>query len=301
MLNINQIKTFVTAVEEGSLSAAAEKLKLTQPAVSLHIQNIEDYFGVSLLNRKGREMDLTPVGETLFREGKKFILAHDKIENDIFAEIFRSKNQIVIGAGPIMTDYIIPHMMGFFRKIHPETELVVEPMKTDNIVRGILDHSLDVGFVGYNVKNSKLTVEEWVKDELMIIVPVDHPFAGKKHICLDDLKGQRFVWRKEVTGISRFFEEKIKQAGKDIDITPSIIVSSTMSVLTSVQAGLGISVISRWVAEKPVQAGMIASVRIKDVSLVRNLYIIAHKLTRKPPVVLEFLDASKDFKARFKL
>lgn len=301
MLNLNQIKTFITVIEEGSLSAAADKLKLTQPAVSLHIQNMEDYFGVNLLNRRGREMELTPVGETLFREGKNLISTYDKIENDIFSEIFRSKNRIMIGAGPIMTDYVIPHMMGFFKKNHPGIDLVAEPMETDNIVKGVLDHSLDIGFVGYNVKNNKLLVEEWIKDDVMLIVPLDHPFAIKKYISLDELKGQEFVWHKEFTGLKRFFEEKIRQAGKDIDITPSIIVSSTMSVLTSVQAGLGISVISKCVAEKPIQSGMVTSVPIKDLSLTRNLYIITHKLTKKPPVVIKFLEAAMDFKSQAKL
>jgi len=296
MLNINQIKTFVTVVEEGSLSAAADRLNLTQPAVSLHIQNVEDYFGVNLLNRRNRDMDLTPVGEALFREGKKLIDFHDRIENEIFTEIFRSKLKISIGAGPIMTDYVVPHMMGFFRKRQPGIELAVEPMETDNIVKGVLDHSLDIGFVGYQVKNPRLLVEEWVKDELLLIVPAEHPFAGKKFITLDELNGQEFVWRKEVTGLQKFFGEKIKQAGKDIDITPSIIVSSTMSVLTSVQAGLGISVINRWVAEQPVQSGMIASVAIKDVSLTRSLYIITHKIKKKPPLLLSFLEAARDFK-----
>lgn len=298
MPNLNQIKTFVTVVEEGSLSAAADRLSLTQPAISLHIQNLEDYFGVSLLHRRGRDMELTPVGKTLFREGKKIITMYKKTEEEIFTEIFRSKSRIVIGSGPIMTDYVIPHMMAFFRKNHPDIELVVEPMETDSIVRGVLDHSLDIGFIGYKEKNSKLTVDEWVKDELLLIVPPDHPFAGREYILLDELKGQEFVWRKEVTGIGRFFEEKIRKAGKNIDVTPSIIVSSTMSVLTSVQAGLGISVISKWVAEKPIEAGTIASVPIKDISLTRNLYIITHRITRKPPIVMEFLEASKEFKSQ---
>lgn len=299
MLNINQLKTFVTVVMEGSLSAAAEKLNLTQPAVSLHIQNVEDYFGVNLLNRRGKEMELTPVGETLFREGKKMISTYNRIEDDIFTEIFKSKNQILIGAGPVMTDYVIPHMMGFFKKNHPEIDLVVHPMDAEYTVKGVLDHSLDVGFVGYAVKNNKLLAEEWITDELMLILPVDHPFVKKEYISLDDLKGQEFVWHKDFSGIRMFFEEKIRQSGKEIDINPSIIVSSTFSVLTSVQAGLGISLISRWMAEKPIQSGMIASVPISDVSLVRNLYIITHRLKKKPPIVQSFLEASKEFKAHF--
>jgi len=299
MLNINQLKTFITVVEEGSLSAAAERLNLTQPAVSLHIQNAEDYFGVGLLNRRGKEMELTPVGNILFREGKKLITSYKGVEDQIFNEIFKSKNQILIGSGPIMTDYVIPHMMGFFKKNHPNIDLMAHPMDTDNTVRGVLDHSLDVGFVGFNVKNNKLQVEEWIKDELMLILPVDHPFASRKFIYLDDLKGQEFVWHKEFTGLRLFFADIIKQAGKDIDINPSIIVSSTFSVLSSVQAGLGISMISRWVAEKPIESGMIASVPVKDINLVRNLYIITHRLKKKPPVVLSFLEATKEFKKQF--
>lgn len=299
MININQLSTFITVVEERGLSTAAGKLNLTQPAVSLHIQNLDDYFGTNLLIRRGKEMEPTPVGEHLFREGKKLIAMYKKIEDNIFSEIFKSKNQIVIGAGPVMTDYVIPHMMGFFKRNHPEIDLVVHPINSESTIKGVLDHSLDVGFVGYQVKNNKLTVEEWIKDDLMLIVPADHPFAKKESICLDDLKGQDFVWHKDFTGIRIFFEEKIRQAGKKVDISPSIIVSSTLSVLTSVQAGLGISLISSWVAEKHVQSGMIASVPISDMSMVRNLYIITHRVKKKPPVVLSFLEASKEFKAQF--
>ena len=301
MININQLKTFVTVVEEGSLSAAGEKLNLTQPAISLHIQNVVDYFGVHLLNRRGKEMEPTPVGEVLFQESKKLISNYNQLEDVIFSEIFKSKSQIVIGAGPLMTDHIIPHMMGFFKKNHPDIDLVVNPMDTGSTVKGILDHSLDVGFMGFHVKNNRLQVEEWINDELMLILPVDHPFAQREYIHLDELKGQEFVWHKQFTGLRMFFEEKIKQAGKDIDITPSIIVTSTLSVLTSVHAGLGISLISRRVAENSVENGLLATVPVKDVLLLRKLYIVTHRMKKKPPAVESFLEATKEFKEQIKI
>jgi len=299
MININQLKTFATVVEEGSLSAAGEKLNLTQPAVSLHIQNVVDYFGVNLLIRRGKEMEPTPVGKIIFHEVKKLISAYNQFEENTFSEVFKSKNQIVIGAGPLMTDHIIPHMMGFFKKNHPDIDLVVSPMNTDSTVKGILDHTLDVGFLGFKMKNNKLLVEEWIKDDLLLITPVDHPFSKREYICLDDLNGQEFVWHKDFTGLKMFFEEKIRQAGKDIVINPTIIVVSTLSVLTSVHAGLGISLISRRVAEKSVESGLISSVPIQDVQMQRALYIVTHRMKRMPPVVQIFLEASKEFKEQF--
>lgn len=299
MININLLNTFATVVEEGSLSGAGKKLNLTQPAVGLHIQHVVDYFGVTLLSRRGKEMVPTPEGEILYKEIKKLISTHKQFEQYTLSEMFKSKNQIVIGAGPLMTDYIIPHMMGFFKKNHPDIDLVVKPMNTYSTVKGILDHSLDVGFLGFNVKDNKLQVEEWIKDDLMLITPVDHPFAKREYILLEELKGQEFVWHKDFTGLKMFIDEKMRQAGMDTFINPNIIVTSTLSVLTSVQAGLGISLISSRVAEQSVESGKISSVPIKDVFMQRALYIATHRLKRIPSIVQSFLEASKDFKEQF--
>ena len=301
MVNINHVKTFLKVINTGSLSAAAEKLGLTQPAVTLHIQNLEDYFGVTLLNRKGRALEITGPGKILYDQGTTMLKMYEDCENSILHQINQLKRKILVGAGPIMTDYVIPHIIALFRQARPGIEIIVDSSETNLIVKGVLDHTYDLGFVGYPVKNNKLRIEEWVKDELLVIVPADHPFTAKKEITATELLSEEFVWRKEFTGIRMFFEQALKKAGLGPSGKPYLEVSSTLSVLTSVQAGLGVSLISRWVAEKYIEMGMIANVPVKDLDLTRNLYMVTHELKRLTPVVEEFITAAKVYREKANL
>ena len=301
MLNINHVKTFVKVINVGSLSAAAEKLGLTQPAVTLHIQSLEDYFGVTLLNRKGRALEITGPGKILYDQGTTMLTMYEDCENSILQQINQLKRKILVGAGPIMTDYVIPHIIALFRQSRPGIEIIVDSSETNLIVKGVLDHTYDLGFVGYPVKNNKIRNEEWVKDELLVIVPANHPFTARKEITAAELLSEEFVWRKEFTGIRMFFEQALKKAGLSPPSKPYLEVSSTLSVLTSVQAGLGVSLISRWVAEKYIEMGMIANVPVKDLDLTRHLYMVTHELKRLTPVVEEFIAAAKAYREKAKL
>ena len=301
MLNINHVKTFVKVINVGSLSAAAEKLGLTQPAVTLHIQSLEDYFGVTLLNRKGRALEITGPGKILYDQGTTMLTMYEDCENSILQQINQLKRKILVGAGPIMTDYVIPHIIALFRQSRPGIEIIVDSSETNLIVKGVLDHTYDLGFVGYPVKNNKIRNEEWVKDELLVIVPANHLFTARKEITAAELLSEEFVWRKEFTGIRMFFEQALKKAGLSPPSKPYLEVSSTLSVLTSVQAGLGVSLISRWVAEKYIEMGMIANVPVKDLDLTRHLYMVTHELKRLTPVVEEFIAAAKAYREKAKL
>jgi len=297
MLNLNQLKTFVTVVEEGSISSAAEKINITQPAVSLHIQGLEDYMGTGLLNRRGRGLELSSAGKALFGKAKELILHFENAEDAIINAVNDVKKDITIGAGPIMSDYVLPHVIASFKKDNVDIEVKIEPSETSLIIKGVLDHSYDLGFIGAPVKNDKIEMEEWIEEELLLIVPPNHPFAKRKSINSKELDGQNFIMRKEITGIRMFLEQKLQSAGlKESVLQPAFEVPSTTSVLTSVEAGLGISFVSRWVGKQAIELGTVALVPIEDVSLIRNLYIINRKNKRKLPCVESLLTHLRRYK-----
>lgn len=301
MFNLTQLKTFIAVVEEGSISSAAEKISITQPAVSLHIQGLEDYMGTGILSRRGRGLELNAAGKALYEKAKEIISYMENAENQIFSSINDVKKDISIGAGPIMSDYVLPHVIAYFKKDHPQVEVGIEPSETSLIIKGVLDHTFDLGFIGAPVKNDKIEMEEWVEEELLLIAPPGHPFAKRKSILCKELEGQNFILRKQITGIRMFLENKLREAGMGEPLlSPAFEVPSTASILTSVEAGLGISFVSRWVGKQAIELGTVVHVPIEDVSLVRNLFIINRKNKRKLPIVENLLIHLRQYKEKNK-
>jgi DNA-binding transcriptional LysR family regulator len=297
MLNLNLLRTLIAVEEEGTLSAAADRLDLRQPTISLHIQNLEDAIGAKVLARRGKGMELTSEGKIVLRKARELIAFCEQIETEMFDELQQTKLQIRVGAGPIMTDHVLPHIVARFQQLHPAIEVLIEPTETALILKGVLDHTYDIGFVGFPLTNDRLQLEEWLEDELVLVVPPSHPMASQGSIQPDELKQQSFIWHKSASGIRMFVQDKLAAKGLDLatDLGNCGEVSSTMSLLSSVNAGLGIAVIPRYSAQSAIEMGMVASVRIEGVSMVRKLYIVTPKQHLNPAVIDEFIDAAKSY------
>jgi DNA-binding transcriptional LysR family regulator len=296
MLNLNLLKTFITVVEQGTLSAAAEKLGLRQPTITLHIQNLEDVFAVKLLDRRGKGVELTPEGTIVIRKAKELLAFCRNMEEEVFEELYRNKLQIRVGAGPIMTDHLLPHIVALFQQIHPGIEVLIDPTETSSIIKGVLDHTYDVGFLGFPLGCDQLELLEWIEDELVLIVPTNHPFLARKSVQATELGQQNFIWLKSASGIRMFVQNELSSRGLNLATEAGNFgeASSTMSLLSSVNAGLGVAVVPRYSAQNAIDMGMVGSVRIEGVSMVRKLYIATLKHARKS-VIDRFIEAAKSY------
>jgi DNA-binding transcriptional LysR family regulator len=297
MLNLNLLRTFITVVDRGTLSAAAHKLGLRQPTITLHIQNLEDSIGVKLLTRRGKGVELTREGEIVVRKARELLAFCDDLEEEVFAELYRTKRQIRIGAGPIMTDHLLPHIAARFQQLDPGIDVLMEPAETAAIVKGVLDHTYDVGFVGFPLRSDQLELLEWIEDELVLIVPTDHPFAIRESVQVTELAQQHFIWHKSASGIRMFVQKELSCKGLNLTTEPANHgeVPNTMSLLSSVNAGLGVAVIPRYSAQNAIDMGMVGAVRIEGASMIRKLYIARLKHDRTSVIIDQFIDAAKSY------
>lgn len=296
MLNLNLLKTFITVVEQGTLSAAAEKLGLSQPTVTLHIQNLEDSLAVKLLERRGKGAELTQEGEIVVRKARELLAFCDNLEEEVFAELYRTKRQIRVGAGPMMADHVLPHIVARFQKAHPGIDVMIEPNETSSIIKGVLDHTYDVGFVGFPLRGDQLDLLEWIEDELVLIVPTNHPFAIRESVQVAELAQQNFIWQNGASGIRMFVQNELSLRGLNLTTeTARGVASSTMSLLSSVSAGLGVAVVPRYSAQNAINMGMVGAVRIEGASMIRKLYIAIPKHDRKSVMIDQFIDAAKSY------
>lgn len=295
-MNISHFQTFIQVVAEGSFADAAKKLEITQPAATLHVQKLEDALGIALFAKQGRGVELTEAGQTVLAEAQQLIHILSRFDEKLDQRLSEVKRSVTVGAGPLTTAYILPHVIASFRRNHPDIDVMAESSETDLIIRGIVDHTFDVGVVGVKVVQDKVILEEWIEDELVLIVPPDHPFARRGIIGAEELRDQRFVWQNRVTGIRRFVEAKFAERGVDIDFNCSKEVGGIDSVLTSVNAGLGISIVSRVAASMTIELGKVVRIPIEDCCLVRKIYIVTKKTKKLRPVVEQFLNHMRQFR-----
>ncbi|MDN5327014.1 MAG: hypothetical protein PWP41_1710 [Moorella sp. (in: firmicutes)] len=283
-MNINHLITFITTVEKGTLSAAAEELHLTQPAVSKQLQALEDYFGLRLLERRGREVRLTAAGEICYRHAR-IIASHLNQTRRELAELTQLvRGRLLLGASTTPGQYILPRLIGAFRREYPRVEVILTIADTQEVVQRLQEGEIDLGVVGAaGGRGKNLSYSRLAGDELVLIVPPGHRLAGATAISPGELKGEPLVWRESGSGTRRVVEERLAAAGFTVDPEQIVMeLGSTEAIVSAVEAGLGISLVTSWAVEKSVKLGRLAVVTLQGVDLKRDLYLVRRRQPLSP-------------------
>lgn len=291
-INLNHLTTFVAIVKCRSLSRAAVELHLTQPAVTKHVQALENHFGHPLLHRSGREVQPTEEGVILYRQAVE-ALQNLAVAETAMAEVGATvKGSLRIGASTIPGQYVLPYLVGLFRGLYSAVDLHLEIADTGEIVRRVTEEKVDVGVIGSPPKDKRLNSFPFLEDELMVVMPSSHPLANQNTILGEEFAREPLVWREEGSGTRKSVEERLARVG--IHLNPGnvvIEVGSTEAVVAAVEAGLGLSVVSRWAVRKPVALGLVVAKSLEDVDLKRQLFVIypRHPVARAVSALVEFL------------
>ncbi|MDN5361351.1 MAG: hypothetical protein PWP70_398 [Moorella sp. (in: firmicutes)] len=282
-MNFNHVLTFIATVEKGTLSAAAEELHLTQPAVSKQLQALEEYFGLRLLERRGREVRLTAAGEICYRHAR-IIASHLKQTRRELAELTQLvRGRLLLGASTTPGQYVLPRLIGAFRREYPRVEVVLTIADTQEVVQRLQDGEIDLGVVGASGRGRNLSYSRLTGDELVLIVPPGHRLAGAAAVAPAELKGEPLVWRESGSGTRRVVEERLAAAGLTIDPEQIVMeLGSTEAIVSAVEAGLGISLVTSWAVEKSVQLGRLAVVTLEGVNLKRDIYLVRRRRDLSP-------------------
>ncbi|MEG6616841.1 selenium metabolism-associated LysR family transcriptional regulator [Peptococcaceae bacterium 1198_IL3148] len=290
-MNTTLLRTFVTVVNKQSLSLAAQEIHITQPAVSKHINTLEEYFGVGLIERRGRGVTLTPAGTILYHYANEVLGLLNKAEREIRDLSATVKGKLVIWASSIPGHYILPYIIGEFKKQYPEVHISLQISDSNDVIHHLLDETAQLGAVGTKPDNKKLETKNFYPDELVVITPKDHPLAGKKSISLSELTKEKLIWRSIGSGTRKMLEEKLAQLRLSLEELNIVMeLGSTGAIVTAVQAGLGVSIVSKWAIYKEKSMGEIAVLEINDLNMERNLYLCYPKKRYQNRVVQAFLE-----------
>ena len=294
-MNLNQLKVYCEVVERNGFTRAAEALYLTQPAVSRQVRELERHYGVELFEQIGKRIFPTEAGETLYGYAKQVFHTLDDLEVEINQLKGLEAGHLRIAATGTSGTYLLPPLLGRFKRKYPGVELTMEIFNTQHQVEQRLREyqHLDLGVVERPVTEESLRSEAFDDEELVIIVSPDHPLAARDTLAASELRGERFIFREQGSGTRALLDEEF--ARLDLRVKPVMELGSTAAVKEAVAAGLGVSIVPSRAIRLEIEAGLLKALRCPEMRLTRHLRYVYHKdrrLSRAASAFLEILTNS---------
>ena len=274
-MNLNQLKIFYLAAKHQNFSVAAEKLNITQPAVTKGIQRLQEHYEMKFFNRFGKTMALTDAGEVLFRIAEKIFEIERQAEETIRDFQQQKRGHIRIHASESFGAYYLPHIIVLFSKSNPNIRVSANILPNKQVAENTAMLKNDLGFISYPIENEKLVVREVVDDLLVIIVPPDHSLAQKKSIDPENLQGQSVIMHEKRSASERAFTSYIQK--NNLSVTVRLELSSNRSIKTAVEAKIGIALISRRIAINEIRTGRLVAIPLSDPLMRHKYYMVHHK------------------------
>ena len=292
----HKLKVFCTVAETKSFSKTSEIIHLTQPAVSLQIQALEEMYETKLFDRSSSKVTLTPAGEVLYKYAKDILALYVSAEKVIGEMTGLVKGSIAIGAGSTIGNYLLPSVISDFRKAHPKIKVHLFVANMQRVIELLNAGNISLGLVEGDVKRQKMVVEKLISDELLVIVPIHHPWSKRKDVSVAELIDEPFILREAGSGTRQTIEKFFARHG----ITPqnmkvSMVLGSTQAIKEAVENGLGVSIISRWSARKELRFGTLHTLNFKEEKMVRNFSLLTHRNSVSSHAVEEFLSYLKSY------
>lgn len=290
-MNLNLFKTYIRVVETQNLSRTAEDFGLSQPAVTKQIQALEDMYGILLLERSGRKLRPTEAGETLYNCARDLIKSMEKLDKSMEEITESRKGSLYLGASTIPGQYILPIIVKGFKEKYPHISISLDIADTEKIFNKISERELDLGIVGGWSNNRKVEGSPWLEDELVVVVPEQHRLAGQTTVGLQELLKERWIFREKGSGTRKAVEDLMAAYNVNREeLNIYMEAGSTETVLAMVEAGMGISIVSRWVIRPQSSALKLRYLSIMEREARRMFYIVLPRQKVRRKSVSHFLD-----------
>lgn len=272
-MDTKQLAALCAVVERRSFSQAAERLGVTQPAVSLQIRALEQRLGQKLLDRSGRRVEPTEAGLRVYRSALRVLQAEQQLLEDAAVADTELRGQLAVGASTGPGGRIVPLLVCEFAKRHPALHVSLSISKTQSVIDQVADRELELGVVGARNRARALAFEPLFRDEIVLAVAAGHGFAGRT-IDVDELEPETLLDMQEGAGVRQVVEEELRRAGLRLRPRARLEVGLQESVKSAVLAGYGVGFISRTAVEEELAVGTLAMARVTGLAPARQVYLV---------------------------
>ena len=274
-MDTRQLAAFCAVVERRSFSQAAERLGVTQPAVSLQVRSLEKRLGTQLLDRSGRRVEPTEAGLRLFRSAQRLLQLEEQMLDEVSAEsVGALTGELSIGASTGPAAVAVPVLLCEFQLHHPDLRVALEVHDTQTVVDLVAERELELGIVGAARRHRSVRFEPILEDEVILICLPGHPFAGRT-VGLDELREETLIVMQEGAGVRQVVEDELRSMGVRLrELATSLELGLQESVRSAVQGGYGVTFISRTAVESDLAAGTLAEARLEGMNAKREISLV---------------------------
>jgi DNA-binding transcriptional LysR family regulator len=274
-MDTRQLAAFCAVVERRSFSQAAERLGVTQPAVSLQVRALEKRLGAQLLDRSGRRVEPTEAGWRLYRGAQRLLALEAQLLDEIVAGADGAlAGALSIGASTGPAAIVVPVLLCEFQRRNPGVRVSLEVHDTQTVVELVGERELELGIVGAARRHRGVRFEPFFRDEVVLACPPRHRFAGRT-VALDELRGEPLIVMQEGAGVRQVVEDELRRFGsrlRDLDVPLELGLQE--SVRSAVLGGYGVTFISRTAVEADLAAGTLAEARIEGMDGTRTISLV---------------------------
>ena len=279
MLDLTRLKIFLSAAENLSFSEAAKQLHLSQPTVSHHIKELERELGVELFDRSTHKVKLTEAGRLLYPRARQLI--HETVEIRQMMDSLQDQvaGHIRIACSTTAGKYILPQFAGRFRDRHPGVRISILPCTASGVVPQLLEEDVDLGVVSFEAYEGEMERQVFFEDRISLIVPAEHPWAARESIEASELLGEKMILREDTSGTSRVLMAELGKhdiSRDDLDVF--LEVGNSEAIVKTVEAGFGVSFVSRITAAYALENELITEVPVAGFNLLRKIYMVRKRL-----------------------
>ncbi|MFC7678722.1 LysR family transcriptional regulator [Paenibacillus sp. GCM10028914] len=290
------LEVFVTVVEKGNFTRAAEELKMTQPAVSQYIQALERTMGAKLLERTNKYVRLNQAGEIVFHHAKDILGKYTRMHTLVDDLLHRASGDLSISASYTFGEYVLPHLLAHLRDEYPLIKPRISIGNTTEVAEMIVNHQADIGIVEGEYQHDKLYIEAFAEDDLFIIVPNEDRYAGKNEISLSELSEETWIVRESGSGTRNVTEQLFTR--NNFQPKHKVEFGSTQLIKESVEAGLGVTLLSHWAVRKEISLGTLLMLKPGSEQVRRHFSLMTQATpyhTRAAEIFVEILRLNKAF------
>jgi DNA-binding transcriptional LysR family regulator len=293
-MDTRQLAAFCAVVERKSFSQAAERLGVTQPAVSLQVRALEKRLGTRLLDRSGRRVEPTEAGLRVYRGAQRMLALEDQIVDDVAAAAEGElTGDLRLGASTGPAAIAVPLLLCEFQRESPEVRVFLSVSDTHAVVERVATRELELGIVGAARRHRGVRFEPFFSDEITLACPPDHRFGGRT-ISLDELREESVILMQEGAGVRQIVEDALRRQGlrlRDLDVRLELGLQE--SVRAAVEAGYGVTFISRTAVEADLEAGTLAEAHVDGLAASREISLASATGRARSRVAEAFVEFAK--------
>ena len=294
--SLRQLEVFAAIGQFGTVSAAAERLSMSQSAASTSLSELENQFDCRLFDRNGKRLLLNETGRLLLPKARELLDRASEVEAILAGGL--TFGALRVGATLTIGNYLGTLLVSEFMRRHPGSQVALEVHNTTHIAERVKAFELDLGLIEGEYDDKDLVMTDWVADELAVFCAPDHPLAKRRSLTIARVLEEWWIVRESGSGTRQTLDRALSQWRNQLKIR--LELEHTEAIMHAVQAGLGIGCVSRLALKESFRRGSLVELKLKEIDLRRKFHFLLHKQKYRTPGIDAFLSLCREVSANAK-